>query len=80
MAAVVASKVKRKRQMALEGKLGHQESLKETQLHQRRLATASKEAAEKRKAAQYYRQVELQLWLISLDNRQKSSLKKTFFA
>ena len=59
MAAVVASKVKRKRQMALEGKLGHQESLKETQLHQRRLATASKEAAEKRKAAQYYRQVEL---------------------
>ena len=63
MAAVVASKVKRKRQMALEGKLGHQESLKETQLHQRRLATASKEAAEKRKAAQYYRQVELQLWL-----------------
>ena len=62
MAAVVASKVKRKRQQALENKNGLGPSLSETQLIQRRAATASKEAAEKRKAAQYYRQVEFLLW------------------
>ena len=59
MAAVVASKVKRKRQLALEGKNPNEKTLAESQLIQRRQATASKEAAEKRKAAQYYRQVEL---------------------
>ena len=55
MAAVVASKVKRKRQMALEGKKGGID--RDTQLIQRRAATASKEAEEKRKMATYYRQV-----------------------
>ena len=58
MAAVVASKVKRKRQLALEGKKGID---RDTQLIQRRAATASKEAEEKRKMATYYRQVELSI-------------------
>ena len=59
MAAVVASKVKRKRQLALEGKKGGID--RDTQLIQRRAATASKEAEEKRKMATYYRQVELSI-------------------
>lgn len=59
MAAVVASKVKRQRQLAQEQKCASsdQQSL-ENQLIQRRAATASKEAAEKRKLSQYYSQVE----------------------
>ena len=69
MAAVVASKVKRKRQMALEGKKGGID--RDTQLIQRRAATASKEAEEKRKMATYYRQVEL-------SNHLNYILKKAF--
>lgn len=57
MAAVVASKVKRQRQLALEQKGGAAEAT-DTQLIQRRAASASKEAAEKRKLSQYYSQVE----------------------
>ena len=57
MAAVVASKVKRQRQLALEAKGGAAETA-DTQLIQRRAATASKEAAQKRKLTQYYSQVE----------------------
>ena len=66
MAAVVASKVKRQRQLALEQKSslnaadpqGTAQTPTDTQLIQRRAASASKEAAEKRKLSQYYSQVQ----------------------
>ena len=60
MAAVVASKVKRQRQLAAEAKGagGACVDPAESQLIQRRAATASKEAAQKRKLTQYYSQVE----------------------
>ena len=56
MAAVVASKVKRQRQLALEQKSAP--SPTDSQLIQRRAASASKEAAEKKKLSQYYSQVQ----------------------
>ena len=58
MAAVVASKVKRQRQLAAEAKGAGGVDPAESQLIQRRAATASKEAAQKRKLTQYYSQVE----------------------
>ena len=57
MAAVVASKVKRQRQAALEAKGGPANPADQI-LIQRRAATASKEAAQKRALTQYYTQVE----------------------
>ncbi len=56
MAAVVASKVKRQRQLHLEQKCGDQNNA-DSQLLQKRAASASKEAAEKKKLSQYYSQV-----------------------
>ena len=57
MAAVVASKVKRQRQLAAEQKNADTPGA-ESQLIQRRAASASREAAERRKLSQYYSQVE----------------------
>ena len=56
MAAVVASKVKRQRQLAAEQK--NADTPSESQLIQRRAASASREAAQRRKLSQYYSQVE----------------------
>ena len=58
MAAVVASKVKRQRQLAAEQKNADGTPSTESQLIQRRAASASREAAERRKLSQYYSQVE----------------------
>jgi len=57
MAAVVASKVKRQRQAALEAKGGAANPADQI-LIQRRAATASKEAAQKRALTQYYTQLD----------------------
>lgn len=61
MAAVVASKVKRQRQLAAEQKNADTPGA-ESQLIQRRAASASREAAERRKLSQYYSQVEGDLY------------------
>ena len=60
MAAVVASKVKRQRQLAEQQKNADGTPVPgpESQLIQRRAASASREAAERRKLSQYYSQVE----------------------
>ena len=63
MAAVVASKVKRQRQLAAEQKNADTPGA-ESQLIQRRAASASREAAERRKLSQYYSQVEGDIYII----------------
>ena len=70
MAAVVASKVKRQRQLAAEQKNADTPGA-ESQLIQRRAASASREAAERRKLSQYYSQVEGDLYYFKENISQK---------